>query len=82
MSQDPCSERVVQVRAALEELESIHANQRSMAGAGGSASVQGSDFGSSYYASVGRLEAAKRGYRAAIRALTECRTENPALSPD
>jgi hypothetical protein len=80
MSDQSCSVFEQEVQAALSELESIRADAHAQApmGAGKSLPRQTGDIGTRYYEAVGRLEGAKRRYRAAIRALSECQGGRPA----
>ncbi len=81
MPQDKCGEYQSEVEAALAELKAIQAGGSAVPAASGantSTPMQGSDVGSHYYESVGRLEAAKGQYRTAVRSLSECRGSHPA----
>lgn len=75
MPQDNCTDYQVEVEAALAELKAIQTHREPVAAATGAVEttpIQGGDMGSRFYEAVGRMEAAKRRYRAAIRALSEC----------
>lgn len=81
MPQDNCAEYQVEVEAALAELKAIQASSQPVAAAAGAVQttpIQGGDMGSRFYESVGRMEAAKRRYRAAVRALSECQGRHSA----
>ena len=81
MPQERCAEYQLEVEAALAELKAIQLSGQPVAAAAGAAHstpIQSGDMGSRFYESVGRMEAAKRSYRAAVRALSECQGRQPA----
>jgi hypothetical protein len=81
MSEENCSEYQTAIDAALAELKAIQRDAKPVAAAAGAVQttpLQGGDMSSRFYESVGRLEAAKRRYRAAVRALSECQGRRPA----
>lgn len=76
MPQDACFEYQREIDAALAELGAAQKTAPPLSAAADAAEttpIRGGDMGIRFYQSVGRLEAAQRRYRAAVRALAECR---------
>ncbi len=81
MSPDTCVEFQRELDAALADLKQIQSSTTPFAGPDGAAHtspIQGADMSIRLYESIRRPEAAKRRYRAAIRALSECQSNRPA----
>jgi hypothetical protein len=76
MPQTDCTEFQQGVDAAVAELKAIQAaGAQPLTAAAGpvqSTPLQGGDLASRFYETIGRLESAKRRYRAAVRSLSAC----------
>jgi hypothetical protein len=81
MPKNNCAEYQLEVEAALAELKAIQSSSEPVAAADGDVQTppfQGGDMESRFYESFGRMEAAKRCYRAAVRSLSECQGRRTA----
>lgn len=73
MSDDSCQQQRAEVDAALREYDRVLNDTQAEPDPVGRASpTMGGDLGSRFYETIGRHEAARRRYRTAVRALSEC----------